>query len=198
MKHLMILFFVAISTMMMAQEESRHSLGPTIGYNHSWLSDDPDGASSKPGFNVGLIYNYSLKEHWGLGAGILYSAEGWHIDATDENANVAYVRVPLRLQYFFGEWGQAFRPKLYAGPSLAFLAGAKTDIGGNTLDFKDQMESFDVGLLVGLGFNYRLRDRMWLNLDLGYTHGFLNAYDSETLDNKNRLLNANVGVAFGF
>ncbi len=198
MKKLSILFFVAMATMVSAQEESRHSIGPTVGYNHSWVSGEPDGTSAKPGFNVGLIYNYSLKEHWGLGAGLLYSVEGYHIDGTDTDANIAYVRIPLRLQYFFGEWGQAFRPKLYAGPSLAFLAGAKTKQGSNTIDFKDQVEGFDVGLLVGLGFNYRLKDRMWLNLDLGYTHGFLDLNKIELFENNNRLINANVGLAFGF
>ena len=198
MKNLVILFFMAMSTMAFAQEESRHSLGPTVGYNHSWLSGDAEGLSAKPGFNVGLIYNYSLMEHWGLGLGLLYSVEGYKIDGTDADANVAYVRVPLKLQYFFGEWGQAFRPKLFAGPSLAFLAGAKTKQGSNTIDFKDQVEGFDVGLLVGLGFNYCLKDRMWLNFDLGYTNGFLDTYKSEAFDNKNRLINANLGVAFGF
>lgn len=198
MKKLAILFFVAMTTMLNAQEESRHSLGPTVGYNHAWISGDAEGVSAKPGFNVGLIYNYSLQEHWGLGLGLLYSVEGYKIDGTDADANVSYVRIPLRVQYFFGEWGQAFRPKLYAGPSLAFLAGAKTKQGSNTIDFKDQVEGFDVGLLVGLGFNYRMSERIWLNFDLGYTNGFLDVAKSELSENKNRLVNANVGVAFGF
>lgn len=192
MKHLVILFFVAMSTMMFAQE---NSIGPTIGYNHAWVSGD--NVKAKPGFNVGLIYNNSFLEHWGAGLSLLYSAEGAKAEVSDISTNLTYIRLPLRLQYFFGDFGQAFRPKIYVGPSLAFLVGAKLDQNGNNIDVKDGYEKFDLGLLAGLGFNYRLKDQTWLNFDLGYTHGLL---DISTGSNepKNRLINANVGVAFGF
>ena len=193
MKNLVILFFVACSTMAMAQE---NSFGPTVGYNHTWLSGD--AYSAKPGFNVGVVYNNSFMEHWGAGLELKYSVEGTKIDGTDADFNMAYLRLPLRLQYFFGSYGQAFRPKIYAGPSVAFLLSAKSKIGDNKIDVIDDTNRLDIGLLGGIGFNYRLKEQTWLNFDLGYTHGLLDISPSESVNPKNRMINANLGVAFGF
>src|SRR5690349_14344362 len=126
MKKLAILFFMAISTMVFAQESS-NSIGPTVGYNHTWTSGD--GTSAKPGFNAGIVYTNSFMEHWGAGLELKYSMEGAKIDGTDANGNLAYLRLPLRLKYFFGDYGNAFRPKVYLGPSLGFLLSAKSTIG---------------------------------------------------------------------
>ena len=111
--------------------------------------------------------------------------------------------MPLKFQYFFGELGDNFRPKIFAGPSFAFLIGGKSEIRAGetttTIDSKDVFEGFDVGLLGGLGFNYRLAERTWLNFDVAYTHGMLDVAGSKSnSDAKNRLVNVNVGVAFGF
>lgn len=173
-----------------------NSIGPTIGYNHAWLSGD--GVSARPAFNAGVVYNNSFQEHWGAGAELKYSLEGARVDATDQNIDLSYIRLPLRLMYFFGSYGDAFRPKIYAGPSLAFLASAKTKIGSNKIDVIDSYDRFDIGILGGIGFNYRLREQTWLNVDLGYTHGLIDQNNSASIKTHNRLLNANVGVAFGF
>jgi len=195
MKNLAFLFFMAISTMMIAQENS-NSIGPTVGYNHTWISGD--GTSAKPGFNAGVVYNNSFMEHWGAGLELKYSMEGAKIDGTDANFNAAYLRLPLRLAYYFGDYGKAFRPKIYAGPSLGFLLTAKSVIGDNKIDVIDSYDRFDIGLMGGIGFNYRIKDQTWLNFDLGYTHGLIDQLKSDAFDSKNRMINANIGVAFGF
>jgi outer membrane protein W len=186
---------MAVSTMAIAQENS-NSIGPTVGYNHTWMSGD--GNSARPGFNAGIVYNNSFMEHWGAGLELKYSMEGTKFDGTDSNLNAAYLRLPLRLMYFFGDYGKAFRPKLYAGPSLGFMLSAKSDIGGNKVDYIDAYNRFDIGILGGVGFNYRIKDQTWLNFDLGYTHGLLDQSKTNSFDTKNRMINANIGIAFGF
>jgi outer membrane protein W len=114
-----------------------------------------------------------------------------------------YLRIPLKFQYFFGDLGDNVRPKLFIGPSFAFLMGGKTEVRSGevttTIDSKDTFENFDVGLHIGAGFNYRLAERTWLNFDVAYTHGLLDVAGSKSgSDAQNRLVNVNLGVAFGF
>jgi outer membrane protein W len=180
------------------------SFGPTVGFNYAWLSD-LDNESGRPSFNAGFTYNYSILQSAGLGIEARYSEEGVKQDIGNATltTKLNYIRVPLKFQYFFGELGDNFRPKIFAGPSFAFLMGGKSEIRAGetttTIDSKDVFEGFDVGLLGGLGFNYRLAERTWLNFDVAYTHGMLDVAGSNSgSDAKNRLVNVNVGVAFGF
>lgn len=177
------------------------SFGPTAGFNWAWLSD-VDEVKGRPSFNLGFTYTYSILESAGIGIDVRYSEEGarWETGGTTYATRLNYLRVPLKFQYFFGGLGDDIRPKIFAGPSFAFLIGGKSDVGvGDTeFDSKDLYEGFDVGLMGGVGFNYRLAERTWLNFDLAYTHGMLEVLGDKGLsDAKNRLVNLNVGVAFG-
>lgn len=181
-----------------------NSLGPTAGFNYAWLSE-PDNADARPSFNVGLTYNYSIFESAGIGIKARYSQEGAKTKIGNRTFTSAlnYIRVPLEFYYYFGQLEDDFRPKIFAGPSLAFLIGGKTDVAiGETtaeVDSKDLYEPFDFGLQAGAGFNYRLAEMTWLNFDVAYTHGFMNVLGQNSgSDAKNRLVNVNLGVAFGF
>lgn len=181
-----------------------NSIGPTAGFNYAWLSEI-DEVKGRPSFNVGLIYNYSIFESAGIGIEARYSQEGAQtkIGSRTFTSELNYIRLPLEFHYYFGQLEDDFRPKIFAGPSFAFLIGGKTDVGlGETIaevDSKDLYESFDFGLQAGAGFNYRLAETTWLNFDVAYTHGFLNvAGDKNPAEPQNRLVNVNLGVAFGF
>lgn len=181
-----------------------NSFGPTIGFNYAWLSDN-DNDNARPSFNAGLLYNHSILESSGIGIELRYSQEGsktkiGNLTYTNE---LNYIRVPLEFNYYFGVLEDDFRPKIFAGPSFAFLIGgeSKVQVGENivTTDSKDIYEPFDIGLQAGAGFNYRLAKMTWLNFDVAYTHGFLNVDSgNNTNEPQNRLANVNLGVAFGF
>ena len=202
MKKLLFALF-AISTSYIAQAQVQ-SLGPSVGFNYAWLSD-VDNSSPRPSYNIGITYNYSILESGGIGIEARYSEEGVKQDVGNATviSKINYVRLPLKFQYFFGELGDNFRPKLFAGPSFAFLVGGKTEVRSGdvttTVDSKDLYRSFDAGLQGGVGFNYRLAERTWLNFDVAYTHGLIDvAGDKSSSTAKNRLVNVNLGVAFGF
>ena len=124
------LFFVllAISTSYLTQAQV-HSLGPTLGFNYAWLSD-VDNFSPRPSYNIGLTYNYSILQNGGFGIEARYSEEGVKQDVggTTLISKINYLRIPIKFQYFFGELGNDFRPKLFGGPSLAFLMGGKSEL----------------------------------------------------------------------
>jgi len=181
-----------------------HSIGPTLGFNYAWLSD-VDNSSPRPSYNFGLIYNYSILQSGGFGIEARYSEEGVKQDVggTTVTSKINYLRIPMKFQYFFGQLSEDFRPKLFAGPSFAILMGGKTEVRNGSVttevDSKDLYGGFDVGIQLGGGFNYRLAETTWLNFDAAYTHGLLDAAgDKSNSTAKNRLLNLNLGVAFGF
>jgi len=198
-----LIVFAALCIAVGAQAQV-NSIGPTLGYNHAWLSDIDNG-SARPSFNGGITFNHSILQSAGIGFEVRYSQEGakTKIGGQTFTSELNYLRIPLKFVYYFGKLEDNFRPKIFAGPSFAFLIGGKsqTQVGGTTVSVnsKDNFESFDFGLQAGTGFNYRLAELVWLNFDVAYTHGFLNLTgDRNPVESKNRLVNANLGVAFGF
>jgi hypothetical protein len=177
------------------------SLGPTLGVNNSWIEDAPGDTKSLIGLNAGLTMVYSTEEHWGVGLDLKFSGEGMKTELRGETANTRlnYVRIPVKIIYFFNEFGNDFRPKIYLGPSLGILTGGETEVflpvGTAKFDSKDLFEETDLGLTFGTGFNYRIAPGTWLNVDLAYGHGFTDiAKNGEAY---NRTLSLNVGVAWG-
>ena len=103
------------------------------------------------------------------------------------------MQIPITGVYFFGTTGNAFRPKVFLGPYVGFLLGAKNQ---DDLDLKDSFKSLDFGGQVGLGFNYSLKNRTWLNVDAGYAAGFANIFDNTIIKGKNNAFSLNVGLSF--
>lgn len=200
-KSLFVLFAVCTTFVAQAQVQS---FGPTLGFNYAWLSD-VDNASPRPSYNIGFTYNYSILQSGGVGLEARYSEEGvkQEVGNTTITSKINYVRIPLKFQYFFGKLGNDFRPKFFVGPSFAFLVGGKSEVRSGeittTVDSKDLYNNFDAGLMGGAGFNYRLAERTWLNFDLAYTHGLIDVAGNKSSSKaQNRLVNVNLGVAFGF
>lgn len=196
-----------LATVLAASAQSM-SLGPTIGIN-SWADANNN---AKVGLNAGATFTYSVSAHWAFGIEAKYSMEGGGKTVDNKIANITedFIRVPLKIMYFFGERGQRFRPKLYAGPSFGFLVGGKINASylGSNFEFnsEDYLNKTDFGLLVGTGFNYRLSPGTWLNVDLGYTGGLKNIVDGNSSSSSisstiipnthNHNVALNVGVSF--
>lgn len=186
------------------------SFGPTIGVGHSWMTGF-ENVKFKPSVNVGGTLVYSFVSHWGVGADLRASfLEGVRTKTENGNAsseykmNATFLRVPFKAYYFFGEYGDRVRPKLYAGPSLGFLLGGKTKLENtsgsttNTIegDTKDVLKSFDFGFVAGAGLNYRLKKNTWLNVDLNYQNGLVDMSETPNSFNATRNIGVNVGVTF--
>src|SRR5689334_9482764 len=131
------------------------SLGPVAGINHSWMTNAGDNKHFNPGLNIGATITYSFNPSWGVGGDLLYSMEGVKnrtegnnvINTKDVNLN--FIRVQPKLIHFFGDLGDAVRPKLFVGGSLGFLVGGKT-----TTTVSTNMESADITTKVKSSDNY--------------------------------------------
>ena len=200
------IFLVAgISLLGLVVNAQNLSLGPTAGFGHGWLGGEDVGgkAAFHPTYSLGGKLVYSFVSHWGISADLKFSSEGGTrtIEDNDYVQRLNFIRIPVQGIYFFGEYGDAIRPKISAGPSLGFLVGGKGKIKSDgevvsEMDSKDAFKSIDFGLQAAAGANFRVARNTWLNTDITYYHGLINIH--EVSDKVfNRGLGLNVGLTFG-
>jgi outer membrane protein W len=172
------------------------SIGPMIGGNVSTFSSISNN-KSLIGLSLGGFANYSVNDHFGLGLKVMYAQLGTAFDANSEHLRLHYVQIPITAVYYFGEAGNQFRPKVFAGIYLAPLIKASNKNGDELLgtDGKSAYNNFDFGGLIGAGFNYRIQSRTWLNVDAGLTRGMTDVTKS-SLNYQNMSFGINVGVSF--
>jgi len=167
------------------------SIGPRVGLNFSSISNI-DNSKSLTGLAFGLTSTYSISESSGITVDLLASKEGYSVG--DNEQKITYLQIPILFNVFFGDLGEAFRPKVYVGVVPGFLLGAKN----NDVDNKDDFNGFNLGLGGGLGFNARVASRIWLNADL---RAYLGLSDVTEFDfgEKNAISNIqpSIGLAYG-
>jgi hypothetical protein len=201
-----------LTTGFSASAQSNVSLGLTGGGNYSCVKDPDVHYPYKPGFNGGAVLTWGPVEHWGFGGALLYSLEGYAFEGMLSEAHVesitdlAYLRMPLRVSYFFLSYQDRVRPKIFLGPSPGFLISAVTNTemhnNGSTTRTRtvttDSYQRFDLGIQAGAGCNIRLTENgIWMNIDAAYTHGLLDISASD-YEHYNRNLSLNLGVTFPF
>jgi hypothetical protein len=191
MKKGLLALVITTSISLGAVAQSKFSLGPTAGFGGSTISN-LSNSKFKAAAAVGLSSVYSAAEHFGIGVDVKYSFEGAKTSVPESELDLHYLRIPVKAIYFFGDYGKSVRPKIFAGPSFGILSSAKA----NDVNVKSSTESFDFGVLGGVGLNYRLVSNTWLNTDLTYTHGIKEINNAGDFSNRNLMLN--VGVNFGF
>ena len=206
MKKLTILFIAIFMASISKLNAQTFSIGPTAGFGHSWITNYSDRTKFNAAWNAGLSFIYSTKTNFGIGVDIKYSAEGIKNDYSVEGPadglitvtntlNANYIRVPFKLIYFFGKYGNAVRPKLYVGPDFGFFVGGKSvlDYGNVKYDTKEFIKGFDFGGIVAAGLNFRLAPATWLNTDIAYYNGFINVSKDDN-NNHNKNLQLNIGL----
>ena len=156
---LALLMTVLTFSQLNAQGKDRISIGPRGGVNISNVTN-VDESQTVTGLALGLTSTYSFNERTGLTLDVLYSVEGYK--APFEKYKLRYLQVPVYFDFFFGKLGNRFRPKVYAGASPAFFLGG-------TLNELDINQPYYTKVIIhatgGLGFNYRIANRIWLNTD---------------------------------
>ena len=170
-----------------AQIGDQTSIGPRVGINFSNVSN-VDGSEALTGLAIGLTGTYSISEKTGLTIDLLYSGEGYKLNS--DELRLSYLQIPIFYDLFFGELGEKFRPKVYAGIQPGFLLDSKNN--GN--DVEDVFNSFNVAVCGGLGFNYRVGSRIWLNTDLRAALGLSDIREDAIGD---KVANSNIQLSLG-
>lgn len=177
MRSIAVALFFLLAGNAFAQRENI-SIGPMIGGTYATLANfDKAAPTLKPGYKLGfsggVFINYSIREHFGLTANVLYSRMGVKLEGT-QNINLDYIQVPVLATYYFGnDLGKgAIRPKVFIGPSVSFL------VGNNAL-VTDNFKTVDIGATVGAGVNIGLPKQHWINIDARFNRGFSKVYGKD-------------------
>ena len=205
MKRIMLVVLLAVSSAAVVSAQNL-SFGPTVGFGHSWTNSEKGSLDRMfhPSYNIGGKLVYSFVSHWGLSGDVKYSSEGHTLGTDADNKTVGrlnYIRIPIQAIYFFGDFGDAVRPKISIGPSMGFLVGGKTrtyvdDEEISEDDVKSFTKGFDFGATGAVGANFKISSNTWLNTDISYYHGLTEASEIGT-SFKNRNLGLNIGLTFG-
>jgi outer membrane protein W len=196
-KRILFALLLLLSTWVISfgQSEDRWSIGPRGGVNFATVTN-VDNVESITGAVLGLTTTYSLNENSGITFDALYSVEGFQAPLNEYR--MRYLQIPIYYDFFFGELGNRFRPKIYVGVAPEFyLSGTVNELNNND----DYFNKFMVGATGGLGFNYRVGSRIWLNTDLRSFIGLsdVRAKDFAEGDNINpRLIQLSLGLCYGF
>ena len=173
------------------------SIGPMIGANASTIIGVPD-SKYLVGLSAGGFANYSINEHFGLGLKVLYSQLGTAYTNTTDIKKFNYLQIPLTAVIYFGDAGNTIRPKIFAGPYAGMLLSANNKNGDEFIgtDGTAVYADSDFGGIVGVGLNYRIQSRTWLNIDAGYGRSFSDISKTTDNVNKNSAFSLNVGISF--
>jgi hypothetical protein len=191
MRTKIVMFMIGLFALIMnttnAQVGDQTSIGPRVGINFSNVSN-VDDSETLTGLVLGLTSTYSISEVSGITVDLLYSQEGFELDGSEYRLN--YLNLPVYYDLFFGELGEAFRPKVYVGLVPGFLINAKI----NGTEFDELYNSFNVSLSGGLGFNLRMGNKIWLNTDLRAYLGLTEIREESAGD---KVANSNVQLSLG-
>jgi len=139
--------------------------------------------SMLPALHGGVYLTAMFSDHLGLQPELLYSGQGYK--SGDAKLKMGYINVPVLVRYNVNDL-----LSFHAGPQVGFLASAKTKVGSNTTDVKDQAKSTDVGVAAGVTIDLPMK----LNFTFRFIKGLSNiSKDSDDVKIKNYALQISVG-----
>ena len=155
------------------------SAGVKAGYNMANVSTDPDSDSDfRSGLALGGYLGVPINEQFSIQPEALFSMKGSEAADGSGSLKLNYIEIPVLAKATFLPQSKA-HPMLFAGPSLAYNVTAKTALGDSEFDVKDNVSSFDMGLVFGGGLDYPLSSgAKSIGIDIRYTMGLTNADDS--------------------
>lgn len=185
-----VLAFLAISVCLSAVEaEAQVTLGLKGGLNIASLDvSDSEGTDidldTRTTFGGGAYVQAGLGSVLTLQAEALY-APGGARGSGGETIELTYIDLPLLLMVRVPAGDAAIWPIVYAGPVFSFEtscrlkeeSGTSADCGSGPGDLF-ATKSPDIGGAIGGGFEVFM-GRYTLQLDIRYTHGFVNINDSD-------------------
>jgi len=155
------------------------SAGVKAGYNMANVSTDPDSDSDfRSGLALGGYLGVPINEQFSIQPEALFSMKGSEAADGSGSLKLNYIEIPVLAKATFLPQSKA-HPMLFAGPSLAYNVTAKTALGDSEFDVKDNVSSFDMGLVFGGGLDYPLSSgAKSIGIDIRYTMGLTNADDT--------------------
>lgn len=144
----------------------------------------------KPGFSAGAFLIYKFNDRFSLRPELLYAQRGVYSELyegivnVDLTARFDYIELPLLAVYTFPLKGKV-KPRLYAGPVLAYLLSSELELSASilsaTVDFGSVTHVNDFALLLGGGIDWDVGNGI-VTFDVRYQRGFSNVIVSGDFD----------------
>ncbi|NNC86695.1 MAG: PorT family protein [Bacteroidia bacterium] len=205
------LLILLLLTFYVSANAQDFKFGLTASPGFAWLKPDTEGLESdgsKIAFSYGIMGDFNFADNYAFATGIEVAYNGGKIINRDTavaltgavtNFNLQYIELPVTMKMktneigyltYFGRFG--FVP--------GYLIGAKgeTDIAGTVTeipDFEDDINKFNVSLLIGAGAEYSLSGETALVASVTFKNGFLDVIDGGSKAVAN-VIALNIGVLF--
>jgi len=206
-----VLLFLGCWAVLLPAAAQKVSLGLKASPGLAWIKADSknlNGDGSKIGFAYGAIFDLMFTENYGLGSGIFIHHQGGKLEYTPNdssstqkfNYKLQYLNVPVTLKMRTNEIGY-FRYYGQFGliPGINLSAKGTYEINNVQYDFdnaKDNINAFNLGLLVGIGTMYNFAGNTSLLLGIEWNNGFTDVFKDGDIEGKNNFLIFNVGAIF--
>jgi len=196
MKKLLLIAAIAVFGLQVnAQSDSGDfTLAPQVGLNLSnYTSSENLNNDIRVSFNAGVIGEYYFNDRWSLRSGLLYDSKGTKVEASGQDFidKLNYLAVPIHANWHFGSTRKWF---LNFGPTFGFLLSAKADTPDGEIDIKDGVNSFDIGLGLGIGYKFNISDNTEFFIQYQGYNGFISLNEDDTNIN---LFNATSAINIG-
>ena len=164
--------------------------GAKAGLNMSNYTGDVEGTDMKVGYQVGGFAEIKISEKFAVQPELVFTNLGAKGDFSGVTVteHLNYIAIPVMAKYFVAD-----KFSVEAGPQIGFLMSAKMKADGESVDTKDDYNSTDFGLNVGVGYDITEN----IGVGLRYTAGLSNiAKDSGDFKQGNRNIALSVGYKF--
>lgn len=162
-----------------AQMNSNARYGIKGGFNASNLYvDDVDDENARYGFNVGLYGQILASEAFAIQPELLYTTKGSKVEYSNivnqtVQYNLNYLELPVLAVFKLGKAAE-----IHLGPYASYLLNANIKYKGDFVNGtdeinKDNLKSYDFGLVGGLGLNFGA-----VQVGARYNYGLVKIADS--------------------
>lgn len=186
---LFILAAIFLSFAVHAQELGKTYIGVKGGLNATNIGGEEIDNAFKIGGHFGVFAQSHLIEPLDFRLELLLSGQG-HAPKTDldNKLKLTYLNIPILAQVYPTD-----KFSVYAGPQFGFLLSSKAEYQNLTIDVKDNFKGFDLGFVLGTGYDIRVLNRE-LNLSLRYIHGLTNISKDSAAKRFNRVFQLSLGI----
>jgi hypothetical protein len=164
-----------------AAKAQKVNLGIKGGLNVYNINNDNNlEYDTKLGAHGGLIGHIHFTRQFALQPEITYSAQGakYTVAGVETKIKLGYINIPVMFQYMFNS---GFR--LEAGPQLGFLVNAKSENNVTKTDIKNNMNTVDFGIGLGIGY---VHAPSGFGVDARYNLGLSNINKNGSVKSTNR------------
>lgn len=205
MRNLFLLSFVLFTSISEAQyivtEVPKFEVGLVGGFNLTKVqgSNDFTFARRRIGGSAGVNFIYNFSRSVGINTELLFEQKGWndfsnHYGPTDTINYEAQLYVPYLSLPVLGKFqiGESRHFTLEAGVQPSFRVGKANwnEEDGLNTDVTEKIKPFDLGLVLGFGTKFAIKEKGNVYLKIRQHFGVLGSNNFSTRDGKSAVINS--------